>query len=186
MKLKSRKRQLFAFLSFIAFFAILSCEIGLGSAVDVAVPTSNISYPPKNAIIRDTFLVSGECDDDMGVVAVKLTVYDTENDIEYGPYEASIDKKGKNWSINLNQKDPSKSQSVFDSYKQWELPDGNYMINAVAYDAQNKSSAVASCPVSIDNTAPVFIVSKPLAIGANVAPTIATNKVAIPIIKLKV
>ncbi len=172
MNYRRLKLQLFSLLSAIALFAVISCEIGLGSAVDVAVPTSSISYPPKNAIIRDSFVAAGECDDDMGVVAVKVTVYNPENEKEYGPYDAVIDEKGKKWSITLNQKDASKSVSVFDSYKQWEFPDGNYIINAVAYDGQEKQSAIASCPVSIDNTAPVFIVSKPLAIGANVAATV--------------
>ena len=165
-------RRLFAPLILVGIIFIFSCEIGLGAAVDVAVPTSSITYPPKNAIIRESFVVSGECNDDMGVVAVDVTVLDSENNIEYGPYKATIDEGGNTWSITLNHKDPSKTTNVFNSYKQWEFGDGNYIINAVAYDAQKKNSAIASCPISIDNTAPVFVVSKPIAIGSNVAPTI--------------
>lgn len=165
-------RRLFAPLVLVCVIFIFSCEIGLGAAVDVAVPTSSITYPPKNAIIRESFVVSGECNDDMGVVAVDVTVLDSENNIEYGPYKATIDEGGNTWSITLNHKDPSKTTNVFNSYKQWEFGDGNYIINAVAYDAQKKNSAIASCPISIDNTAPVFVVSKPIAIGSNVAPTI--------------
>ncbi len=166
------RRRLFAPLVLVCVIFIFSCEIGLGAAVDVAVPTSSITYPPKNAIIRESFVVSGECNDDMGVVAVDVTVLDSENNIEYGPYKATIDEGGNTWSITLNHKDPSKTTNVFNSYKQWEFGDGNYIINAVAYDAQKKNSAIASCPISIDNTAPVFVVSKPIAIGSNVAPTI--------------
>ncbi len=172
MKLKSRKRQLFAFLSFIAFFAILSCEIGLGAAVDVSVPTSGISYPPQNAVIRDSFVAAGVCSDDQSVTAVKITLVNTETNKNYGPYLANLDEKKTSWSITLNTKDTSKATNAFNSHEQWEIPDGNYVINAVAYDSADKSSAVAASAISIDNTAPVLIVSKPLAKGLSVEPTI--------------
>lgn len=162
-------KKLCAFLTFLLILIIVSCEIGLGSAVDVAVPTSGISYPPKNAIVRETFVVAGECNDDMGISSVKVTVYDTENKITYGPYQADLGEGAKNWRVSLNQKDPSRSTSLFDSYKQWEFPDGKYIVSAVAYDLQKKASAAATLSIEIDNTAPVLIVSKPLATGVETA-----------------
>ena len=42
-----------------------SGEVGLGDAVDTAAPTVELSYPPKNVIIRDTFVASGTCNDDL-------------------------------------------------------------------------------------------------------------------------
>ena len=162
-------KKLCAFFTFLLILIIVSCEIGLGSAVDVAVPTSGISYPPKNAIVRETFVVAGECNDDMGISSVKVTVYDTENKITYGPYQADLGEGAKTWSVSLNQKDPSRSTSLFDSYKQWEFPDGKYIVSAVAYDLQKKASAAATLSIEIDNTAPVLIVSKPLATGVETA-----------------
>ena len=166
-------KKLCVLLTFLLILIIVSCEIGLGSAVDVSVPNCSITYPPKNAVARDSFVVAGTCEDDMGISEVKVSIIDTQNNKTYGPYQAEIGKEiGKNtksWTVTLNQKDPSKTSSVFDSYKQWEYPDGNYIINAVAYDYSDRKSAVASSPISIDNTAPVLIVSKPLATGPEAA-----------------
>lgn len=149
--------------------SIVSCEIGMGAAVDIAVPTSGISYPPQNAVVRDTFIAAGPCDDDQKVQAVKVSVIDTENNKTYGPYNATLSEDRKSWSVSLNNKDPEKTTSRFDSYKQWELPDGNYVISVIAYDTADKQSAAATSPISIDNTAPVLIVSKPLAKGSEAA-----------------
>lgn len=165
-------RRLFAPLLLVGAIFIFSCEIGLGAAVDVAVPTSGISYPPQNSVIRESFIAAGECNDDQVVVSVKVSLINTENNTTYGPYEATLDESKTSWSITLNTKDTTKASNAFNSYKQWELPDGNYVINAVAYDSSNKSSAVATSPISIDNTAPVLIVSKPLAKGLSVEPTV--------------
>jgi hypothetical protein len=160
-------KKLFAFLLSVFILCTISCEIGLGPAVDIAAPTSGISYPPKNAIVRDTFVAAGECNDDMAVVAVEVTLYDTDNNITYGPFDAQLSEDAKSWSVTLNKKDPSKVQNIFDSYKQWEFPDGNYVISAVAYDKTKKVSPEATSPISIDNTAPVLIVSKPLSVGSD-------------------
>lgn len=169
---KNLKVKSFAFFVVLSIISVFSCEIGLGAAVDVAAPTSGISYPPQNAVVRDTFVAAGICEDDMEVISVKVTVTNTEDNSTYGPYDATLAEDKKSWTINLNNKDPSKSTSVFDSYRQWEIPDGNYVISAVAYDDAEKESPAATLPISIDNTAPVLIVSKPLAKGSNVAPTI--------------
>ena len=156
------KEKVFAFIVTLSIISIISCEIGLGAAVDIAVPSSGVSYPPQNAIVRDTFVAAGTCEDDQSIKAVKVTVIDTENNKNYGPYDATLSEDKKSWTITLNHKDTSKASSVFDSYKQWEIPDGNYVISAIAYDTSDKESPAATCPISIDNTAPVLIVSKPL------------------------
>ena len=56
-----------------------SCTIGLGEAVDTDVPTVEITYPPKNAVIRDTFVASGLCNDDLALDYVEVTVTITTN-----------------------------------------------------------------------------------------------------------
>lgn len=168
-KLKVRS---FAFFAVLAIISVISCEIGLGAAVDIAVPSSGVSYPPQNAIVRDTFVAAGTCEDDQEITSVKVTVTNTENNSTYGPYDATLAEDKKSWTITLNKKDPSKSTNLFDSYRQWEIPDGNYVISAISYDTAGKESPAATSPIAIDNTAPVLIVSKPLAKGTNIAPTI--------------
>lgn len=165
------KGKLLALICLTSIISVISCEIGMGAAVDVEAPTVDVSYPPENAIVRDTFMAAGQCKDDMEVSSVKVTLYNPESNITYGPYNAIVDSKANSWKVSLNQKSPGNVTSVFDSYKQWEFPDGNYIISAVATDVEGKNSPAASSPISIDNTAPVMIVSKPLAVG-NSEPTV--------------
>ena len=155
----------------LALFALttFSCEVGLGSAVDIYVPTVGINYPPKNAVVRDTFVAAGECNDDMGLSKVEVSLFNPETGKTYGPYDATISDDAKTWSVQLNKRDASKTTNIFNSYKQWEIPDGNYIISAIAYDNANKNSQTATSPIAIDNTAPVLIISKPLATGNETA-----------------
>ncbi len=150
-------------------FLFYSCEVGLGAAVDIAVPTIGISYPPKNAVIRDSFVVSGTCDDDVSVLAVSVLLTNPETNETYGPYDAQLSEDAKSWSILLNKSDLSKTTDEFDSFEQWDFPDGSYIVSAIAYDGAKKKSQAATSPLAIDNTAPVLIVSKPLAIGSDIA-----------------
>ncbi len=148
-------------------------NVGLGDAVDIAVPTVEISYPPKNAIVRDMFVVSGTCDDDILVSSVEVTLTNTTTKKEYGPYTATLDLERTAWTIQMNQKNGGKKTEIeydaFDAYKQWEFPDGSYIVSAIAYDQKKKASQESSIPVDIDNTAPVLLVSKPLATGTEKA-----------------
>ena len=160
----------------ISFAGILfnACgNVGLGDAVDIAVPTVEISYPPKNAIVRDMFIVSGTCEDDILVSSVKVTLTNTSTKKEYGPYTATLDLERTSWTLQLNQKNGGKKTEpdydTYNAYKQWEFPDGSYIVSAIAYDQKDKASQESSIPVDIDNTAPVLLVSKPLATGSEKA-----------------
>ena len=160
----------------ISFAGILfnACgNVGLGDAVDIAVPTVEISYPPKNAIVRDMFIVSGTCEDDILVSSVKVTLTNTSTKKEYGPYTATLDLERTSWTLQLNQKNGGKKAEpdydTYNAYKQWEFPDGSYIVSAIAYDQKDKASPESSIPVDIDNTAPVLLVSKPLATGSEKA-----------------
>ena len=148
--------------------ALLSCEIGMGSAVDTAIPTVEIMYPPKNAIIRDTFTVSGQCADDLAVDSVSVSIQNVSTKESFGPYEATLNEEKTTWTVNLNQK-TGDEYSLYESYRQWEYQDGSYIINAVCKDKAGNSSQQSSIPVAIDNTAPILIVSKPLSLGTETA-----------------
>lgn len=147
---------------------IFSCEIGMGSAVDTDIPKVEISYPPKSSIIRDSFVVAGECSDDLAMDAVKVTVENVTTKESFGPYDATLNEDKTNWSVSLNQKKDG-NYSVYNSYKKWEFSDGDYIITAVSIDKAGNSSQESSILVSVDNTAPVLIVSKPLSVGTETA-----------------
>lgn len=152
----------------LSLLTVLSCEIGMGSAVDTAIPTVEIQYPPKNAIIRETFTVSGQCADDLAVDSVSVSIQNVSTKETFGPYPATLNEEKTTWTVSLNQKS-GEEYSVYDSYKQWEYQDGSYIINAICKDKAGNSSQQSSIPVSIDNTAPILIVSKPLSLGTETA-----------------
>ncbi len=167
MKNKLFKTALLAALTLSAM-TIISCEIGMGSAVDTDRPKVEINYPPKNAIVRDSFVVAGECSDDLSIDSVSVTLQNASTKQTFGPYKAILDDKKEKWTVTLNKKAEG-NFTVYDSYKKWEFPDGDYIITAVSKDKAKNSSQKATIPLFIDNTAPVLIVSKPLAVGAETA-----------------
>ena len=104
MKTKIFKTTKALLISLAVLFTAGCSEVGLGSAVDTAAPTVEIAYPPKNAIVRDSFIVSGTCDDDLFVSSVEVTVTNTSTKEVYGPYKATINLERTEWSVLLNQK----------------------------------------------------------------------------------
>lgn len=163
MKKKFFNTSIIVITSLIALF-VLSCNIGLGEAVDTANPTVEISYPPKNAVIRESFVAAGTCDDDLALDYVNITLTNLSTKTIYGPYTADLNEDKTSWKVLLNQKAEG-SYTAFNSYKKWEFPDGDYILTAISYDKNKNASQEATIPISIDNTAPVLLVSKPLAFG---------------------
>ena len=167
MKNKLKKSTTVLIASLIALTGMLfigSCTVGLGDAVDVDAPVVDITYPPKNAVVRESFIAAGTCEDDLALDYVEVTVTNTSTKTVYGPYRANLSQDNKSWTVELNKKAEG-SFDAFNAYTQWEYPDGNYIISAISYDKDEKASQEASLPLSIDNTAPVLLVSKPLAVG---------------------
>ena len=137
---------------FSLIFAILiSCEIGLGGAVDTEPPTVEITYPQKNVIIKDSFLMSGTCDDETGVASVTL-VFENNNTKQQYTYQAKIGEDKKTWSCEINKFD--------DTTKNYPLPDGKYNVTATAQDTAERTSQ-ASVTYTIDNTAPLLVLENP-------------------------
>ena len=139
-----------------------SCKVGLGDSVDTKAPSVKIVYPDPNtnAIIRDTFILYGDCDDDKQITAVKVTLVNKltgETVLEDAP--ATVDSSSKHWRIDLNK------YSQENRYAGWQLADGKYTATARAYDGSHDSSSdeksSASSSFEIDNTPPVFVIKNP-------------------------
>ena len=153
MKNKLKKSAPLFIASIIALAGLLfiaSCTVGLGDAIDVDAPTVEVSYPPKNAIVRDSFVAAGKCDDDLALDYVDVTATNTSSKKVYGPYRATLSKDSKSWTVELNKKAEG-NFDAFNAYTQWEFPDGNYIISAVSHDKDGKASQAASLPVSCPN-----------------------------------
>ena len=139
-----------------------SCKVGLGDSVDTEAPSVKIVYPDPNtnAIIRGTFILYGECDDDKQITAVKVTLVNTDTgETVLRDEPATVDSSSKKWRIDLNKYSPE------NRYAGWQLADGKYTATARAYDGSHDSSSdeksSASSSFEIDNTPPVFVIKNP-------------------------
>ena len=139
-----------------------SCKVGLGDSVDTEAPSVKIVYPDPNtnAIIRDTFILYGDCDDDKQITAVKVTLVNTDTgETVLKDEPATVDSSSKRWRIDLNKYSPE------NRYAGWQLADGKYTATVRAYDGSHDSSSdeksSASSSFEIDNTPPVFVIKNP-------------------------
>lgn len=150
------KKFILAVVSVVFAYALLSCDVGLGSAVDTQAPTLNVTYPATLSTVRGQFVFGGTCADDQKVTSVTVIAHNSELGKSYGPYAATVADDAKSWTFSFNKKAEGK-----DSYNGWEMPDGKYTLEAVARDASGKSSGTGAITIDIDNTEPIFILNSP-------------------------
>ena len=132
----------------IFIFFILSCEIGLGSAVDTEAPALEIGMPPADAIIRDAFVISGSWTDDGSISEVNVSMTRLDNGQSY-PFTGSVSEGEKNgtWSVSINPLEES-------------LLDGTYEALVSISDNGGHTTTMART-FTIDNTPPVMLLSRP-------------------------
>ena len=157
MKRKSIFALVFGFglVAITALATLTSCEVGLGSAVDVLTPELAITYPATGTIVKGKFALSGTCSDDGQIDHITITVRATEDSgtgitrvypVEY------IDEVNHKWLCVI---DPADAKNA--------LIDGNYEATVeIADKANHKNSKSRS--FTIDNTAPVIAITRPSAI----------------------
>lgn len=150
------KKFILAVVSVVFAYALLSCDVGLGAAVDTQAPTLNVTYPATLSTVRGQFVFGGTCADDQKVTSVTVSALNSELGKSYGPFAATIADDAKSWTFSFNKKAEGK-----DSYNGWEMPDGKYTLEAVARDASGKSSGTGAITIDIDNTEPIFILNSP-------------------------
>lgn len=150
------KKFLLEVVSVVFAYALLSCDVGLGAAVDTQAPTLNVTYPATLSTVRGQFVFGGTCADDQKVTSVTVRALNSELGKSYGPYAATVADDAKSWTFSFNKKAEGK-----DSYNGWEMPDGKYTLEAVARDASGKSSGTGAITIDIDNTEPIFILNSP-------------------------
>ena len=148
--------------------ALVSCgeNSGLGSSVDTANPELTPTYPADSAIVKGSFVFAGTSSDDKGVKTIEINVYGTDSTTPVYTTTTTPEKSGE-WSVTLNEYDISNANY----YNGWQFADGTYTIKANAKDASGRESGERSKTVSIDNTAPVLILTKPTSVGSQSAKT---------------
>ena len=162
----------------ILLVSIVSCEVGLGSAVDTQPPSVSISYPPSLSVIRDSFVFAGNWSDDRSIESIFVEVYQIKDDQKTVVFKEEADSVEQletenpdkqvegTWSITLNKYDVNNTNW----YNGWQFCDGDYEIQVYAKDNAKQVSSVASRTISIDNTAPVLLLTNPISAGSDSSP----------------
>ncbi|MCH5291949.1 MAG: hypothetical protein J1D88_09390 [Treponema sp.] len=154
----SRKQCFLSLLGGAAFACMVavSCKIGLGSAVDTEAPTVAITAPSASDVLRSSVTLRGTCHDDVKVTRVAIVLSHAETKTVYVNKNATVSSDGSSWSFSFDTNNARDAGAFEDT-----LPDGTYEISVTAYDAQGNGSGSVSRTFDIDNTPPVFVLSKP-------------------------
>ena len=137
----------------ILFSLFLSCEIGLGSAVDTQVPEISIDTPEVGTIIRDSFSFRGTWSDDGSIKEIKLTLKTLENDgsgsVIYSKSCTIVNNSDSHntWVCTINPIEES-------------IKDGTYEATVKITDEADHST-IAIRQITLDNTAPVVVLTRP-------------------------
>lgn len=134
----------------------MSCEVGLGSAIDTEPPVITITNPPADAVIASDFALMGTWSDDGYIDSVTVTLSNIDTKEKYGAYEAEFtepdddsDEELGSWRCLIKPKAP-----------EFDIPDGNYEVTIEIKD-QGEHTVKIYRNFAIDNTPPVVILERP-------------------------
>lgn len=133
--------------SFLLVVGTLSCQIGLGEAVDTVAPTIKIQNPPLDSIVRDDFLISGEYEDDGSIEYCSITMESTDGTNLKYELDANVDQEKKIWSKSVDVK----ANKIFD---------GPYQITVEMKD-KGGHKTIQTRQFTVDNTPPVVVLQRP-------------------------
>lgn len=168
-----KKNRIFLnFLILILFTVIMlvTCKplVSLGATIDVLPPSGQILYPDAgDTPIKGSFVLKGTGKDDDGVQSVQVVFENIETKQRSIVYEAVDFTKGSSsvlWTINVTNESTGEEPG-HELVKVYPIPDGEYTAIVSVIDNGGKMSTFTK-NYKIDNTAPVFIVSRPSTFAA--------------------
>ena len=174
-----KKNRIFLnFLILILFTVFLSvtCKqnIGLGGTIDIERPDGQIIYPDAGgAPIRGSFVMKGTAKDDEGVKDVSVVFKNTETGWVSKQYSAGLSDVNNGsviWTLSVNNEFTGRARDGHPLVKEYPIPDGKYIATVTVTDITGRTTSF-SREYDIDNTPPVFIVSRPSTIVLNDDPT---------------
>ena len=141
-----------------------TCKPGLGSQIDVLPPSGEIIYPDAGETpIRGSFVLKGTAKDDEGVQAVSIVFENIETKDRTRSYQAILTKPGAYntpWTADIDNESTGTEAPPHELVKIYPIPDGEYTAIVTVTDNNGKTSKFTK-NYKIDNTPPVFIVSRP-------------------------
>ncbi|MEL3905794.1 MAG: hypothetical protein P1P65_02010 [Treponema sp.] len=177
----------FVWITFFIFSVIISfstCKnnIGLGGSVDIEHPRGAITDPDAGETpIRGSFVIKGTARDDEGISSISAVFKNKESGekTKVFPAEPFTNTAGDiAWTIKID----NESNGIEEGHplvKVYPIPDGEYEALVTLTDKNGKKT-VLNQTYKIDNTPPVFIVSRPSTItGKDETPTVSDGYGAI-------
>lgn len=147
--------SLFSLIVFVTIF--ISCEIGLGTAVDTEPPSISIISPEPASIIRDKFRIGGTWSDDGRIKEITAELKRTDKLGTAQEFTCTVEYaegKGENtWYCIIDPLDE------LDRTKK-TIVDGSYIATVKITDNAGRST-VQTREFKIDNTPPIIVLQRP-------------------------
>ena len=144
----------------------LTCRpnIGLGGQIDIVPPEGEITYPDAGETpIRGSFVLKGTASDDDGIESITVVFENIETKARSSVYTAegfTVGSTPARWTVNVANEATGAEEAPHELVKIYPIPDGEYTAILTVTDKGGKSTTVTK-NYKIDNTPPVFIVSRP-------------------------
>ncbi|MGI5098851.1 hypothetical protein E4N70_08635 [Treponema vincentii] len=144
----------------------LTCRpnIGLGGQIDIVPPEGEITYPDAGETpIRGSFVLKGTASDDDGIESITVVFENIETKARSSVYTAegfTVGSTPASWTVNVANEATGAEEAPHELVKIYPIPDGEYTAILTVTDKGGKSTTVTK-NYKIDNTPPVFIVSRP-------------------------
>ena len=153
-KLLRKTSSVFVFtLCFTFLFSLFTaCEIGLGSAVDTQAPGLAIDSPKVDSVIRDVFAITGRWSDDGTIKSIRVILKRTDGTVSTKETDAV-------WEQDPLLPGTGTWKAIID-YQEMDIMDGTYQATVSIKD-KGDHETTQSTTFTIDNTAPVLVISRP-------------------------
>ena len=144
----------------------LTCRpnIGLGGQIDIVPPEGEITYPDAGETpIRGSFVLKGTASDDDGIESITVVFENIETKARSSVYTAegfTVGSTPASWTVNVANEATGAEEAPHELVKIYPIPDGEYTAILTVTDKSGKSTTVTK-NYKIDNTPPVFLVSRP-------------------------
>ena len=125
----------------------MTCNPGLGKAVDTQPPKVAVEYPVTKSVLKGGFTMEGIATDEVKIVSCTVTFKNIKTSREYKFPAETTDGR---FSVSINDPKPDGS---------FDIPDGDYNVTVSVSDAYR--NATADVVYTIDNTSPTVLITSP-------------------------
>lgn len=153
--------------SFVILFSFISCQIGLGEAIDLQPPKVQLTSHNDNDSVAQTFTLKGTASDNYGVESIYINFEDSAMYFKYQNGQWLKKTGNKGWQSFEEAKSVYKDSKIF-----WEIPvdynEGNkndtnlfFSIEATDKIGNSGKDSKIECAVIVDENMPIASIIKP-------------------------